>query len=329
MTPSSQPVPATSPSSTTTTQLPIRVVCRRTGLKAATIRAWERRYQAVEPKRSDTARRLYTEDDIGRLQLLRQATQAGWRIGQIARLETGELATLVETERRDLGAERAAATNDLPGDLVERSLRAVAALDARGLADLLDEAAIGLSRLHLIQQYASPLLEAIGEAWAEGDLRPAHEHLSSTVLRTYFLGLLSRGRTGETVASIVITTPQGQSHEIGSLLAAVVAQEAGWSVTYLGSDLPAEDIALAARAKAAAAVALGITYNPDGPRLSREIESLRRLIPPSVHLILGGRSGDLPTVPGNGLNIHRAHDLETFRNLLDQIRARPSAHIDR
>jgi len=76
---------------------PIQVVVRRTGLSADVIRAWERRYDAVTPKRSSTSRRLYSDEDVERLLLLRRATQSGRRIGDVARLPLPALKDLLAT----------------------------------------------------------------------------------------------------------------------------------------------------------------------------------------------------------------------------------------
>src|SRR5215208_6750074 len=73
---------------------PIGVVARRTGLKPDLIRAWERRYGAVEPGRSDTRRRFYSDADIERLQLLRRVVRTGHGIGQVAGLSNQELLAL-------------------------------------------------------------------------------------------------------------------------------------------------------------------------------------------------------------------------------------------
>jgi len=67
-------------------QHPIQVAARRSGLTSDVIRAWERRYRAVEPGRSATNRRLYSDDDVERLLLLGQVTRAGRRIGDVAGL---------------------------------------------------------------------------------------------------------------------------------------------------------------------------------------------------------------------------------------------------
>ncbi|HPC11710.1 MAG TPA: MerR family transcriptional regulator, partial [candidate division Zixibacteria bacterium] len=86
---------------------PIRVVAAKTGLSAHLIRMWERRYGAVEPSRTNTRRRLYSESDVRRLTLLRRATQAGAAIGQIATLPEDDLESLVASYEQ-LGAVRGA-----------------------------------------------------------------------------------------------------------------------------------------------------------------------------------------------------------------------------
>ena len=70
---------------------PMAVVTRRTGLRADVIRAWERRHRAVQPRSSSGNRRLYTDDDIRRLGLIRRTVEAGWQIGQVAHLTNADL----------------------------------------------------------------------------------------------------------------------------------------------------------------------------------------------------------------------------------------------
>src|SRR5215212_406517 len=77
---------------------PIGVVARRTGLKQDLIRAWERRYGAVEPGRTDTRRRFYSDADIERLLLLRRVVNTGRAIGQVAGLSNEELQALIDEE---------------------------------------------------------------------------------------------------------------------------------------------------------------------------------------------------------------------------------------
>jgi len=161
---------------------PIQVVVRRTGLSADRIRMWERRYGAVSPQRAATNRRLYSEEDIERLLLLRKATLHGRRIGQLADLETVELAALVERDEAALS--RAPAPSEPSGagrsaaSLLADCLGAVAALDASGLQRLLARARLDLTPPALIERLLLPMMRGIGELWRRGELRIAHEHLA-------------------------------------------------------------------------------------------------------------------------------------------------------
>ncbi|MEM1182844.1 MAG: MerR family transcriptional regulator [Acidobacteriota bacterium] len=110
---------------------PIRVVARRTGLTPALIRAWESRYRAIEPKRGDGRHRLYSDDDIARLILLRKATEAGRRISHVAGLPDVALARIVTEddtskppEPRDDG-ERLAGYVDMLAELGQDDMAAV------------------------------------------------------------------------------------------------------------------------------------------------------------------------------------------------------------
>jgi cobalamin-dependent methionine synthase I len=86
----------------------------------------------------------------------------------------------------------------------------------------------------------------------------------------------------------VVATPSGQHHEIGAMIAALAAALAGWRVTYLGPDLPAADLARAAREVGAAAVALSLTIL-DAAAVE-EIRTLRRLTGKRMPILLGGRA---------------------------------------
>ncbi len=83
-------------------------------------------------------------------------------------------------------------------------------------------------------------------------------------------------------------TPAGERHEFGAMLAAVTAASEGWDVTYLGPDLPAEDIAAAARRREAQVVALSLVYSGAHPRFTDELRRLRHDLGAEVTLLAGG-----------------------------------------
>jgi DNA-binding transcriptional MerR regulator/methylmalonyl-CoA mutase cobalamin-binding subunit len=301
---------------------PIQVVARRTGLSPDLIRAWERRYQAVAPQRSHTARRLYSDEDVARLHLLRQATESGRRIGDVARLPLTELQALI---REDQGAAPAAtALSGQPpaatAEHVTACLTAVQRLDPAALEAALAHAARSLSIPLLLQDVIGALLMAIGERWRAGVLRPCHEHIATAQIR-FFLGnlLLHSAMTG-TGPILLVATPAGQRHELGALIVAVTAAQSGWSPLYLGADIPSDEMAFAATERAAAAVALSISYPADDPRLADALRRLRRQLPDRVVLLAGGAAvaGYQPVLAEIGAL--QPPDLATLRLELDRIR---------
>ncbi len=270
---------------------PIRVVANKTGLSTHLIRMWERRYHAVEPCRTDTKRRLYSDVDVRRLSLLRRATQAGANIGQIAGLGDDQLVELVASyEQISVGAvPRAVGATD-PEFFLRLALDAVKTLDQRALESALLQASVSVGRTLLFEGVIQPLLSAVGEEWNAGRIKVSHEHMATSVIRS-FLGHLIETTVVDTNAPlIVVTTPTSHVHELGALMAAVTATGAGWQTMYLGPNLPAEDIASAVRQSKAAAVALSLIYPPDDPRLPGELRALRRLVGNDTLIIIGGES---------------------------------------
>jgi MerR family transcriptional regulator, light-induced transcriptional regulator len=280
----------------------IGVVSRRTGLTIDLIRAWERRYQAIEPWRDEKDRRLYSDADVERLLLLRSATAEGRPIRQVAGLPNRELEALIDEDRTaavrryELPGEPAQGfegDGDAAAELLDRCVEAIRVLNGQALEAHLDQATLELSRTRLLEELLVPLMHRVGDLWQEGDLRPAHEHLASAVVRSFVGSLRSAYRASPSAPRIVCATPTGQRHEMGVLLAALTAASEGWDVTYLGPDLPAEEIAAAVAERGAKVVALSLTYPPDDPQMAHELPRLDRLLEPQVALLVGGRAAPL------------------------------------
>ncbi|HEY9421110.1 MAG TPA: cobalamin-dependent protein [Thermoanaerobaculia bacterium] len=308
---------------------PIGVVARRTGLKPDLIRAWERRYGAVEPGRSDTRRRFYSDEDIARLLLLRRVVGTGRGISQVAGLSNEELEALIEHEPQQpapalppplpsFGGEN---MDDLAETFLSRCIVAAQHLDVRGLEMQLERASVAFSRNSLIERLLVPLMHRIGDLWHQGALRPIHEHMASAVVRSFLGGLHGSLRPEISAPHLVVTTPARQHHELGALVVAATAAGEGWQVTYLGPELPPEEIAAAALQKGARAVALSITYPPDDPILLDDLRRLRRLLGADTTLLVGGRASAAYGHALNEIGAHRIDDLANLRRELQLLRS--------
>jgi DNA-binding transcriptional MerR regulator len=242
----------------------IKYVSQRTGLTPHVIRAWEKRYQAVVPQRSPKNRRLYSEDDVQRLQLLRKVTDTGQNISQVAQLESAELLDLAQ--RGVSGATRMLGSNGGPlqpaaaNDFYQMCLSAVLTLDPNALEHSYDQAAIDLTRHALLENVIVPLFKEIGSLWRSGSLKIVNEHMATSVTRTFLLSMLRATDISDTAPGIVIATTVGQWHDVGALIVALTAAENGWHPLYYGPNLPAEEIAAGVKLSGARAVAISITH---------------------------------------------------------------------
>lgn len=310
--------PDTPPS--TSPEHPIRVVCRRTGLKPDLLRAWERRYGAIQPRRSDTERRLYSDADIERVRLLVRALEGGRSIGQIGHLPTADIQRLIEQDRAQ-ASDRLSdeATPENAEDVAPRlgaCLRAARALDRGLLAQELDKAVASLSQRQLLEGLLIPLLHRIGDSWEQGNLRPVHEHMATALIRSTLGRLLERYRPPESAPRILVTTGPDQLHEIGALLVALTAAAEDWNATYLGPDLPLEDMVAASEETRATVLALSVTRGGD---LQTQLEELRERLPASVTLIAGGRGVDPLRHLDDGTSLRIINDLEQLRQTLRRL----------
>lgn len=306
----------------------MRMVIQRTGLSADVLRAWEKRYGVVEPRRSEGGQRLYSDEDVERLALLRRATAGGRNISLIAGLGVPELERLIaedesgRVEAADAPAARHAAASWYLGACV----RAIVDLDAVHLEALLRRAVLQLSATTAIDDVVLPLLKEVGERWHQGALTPAHEHLGSAVIRRVLTWMADAAAMSPGAPVVVVATPATQRHELGAKIVSTTASHEGWRVVFLGSDLPADAIAAAALQSGASLVALSLIFPTDEASVTHEVLALRRLLPPSVTIVVGGAAvasyGDRLAEAG----VRVLPDLPQLRVLLRALHPSPPAH---
>ncbi|PPD47939.1 MAG: transcriptional regulator [Methylobacter sp.] len=314
----------------------ISTVTKRSGVKSDLVRAWERRYQAVSPTRTAGGHRVYTDLDIARLKLLNEATSSGHSIGQIANLSLDDLKKLLQHESTApvstyKSINPPAALNSerrfLAEDYIEKCYAAVLAFDAHGLESHFENAIVELGPQLFIENLLTPLLTQIGERWREGELRPVHEHMASSIIRSLTYILRNNTPCAANAPRMIVTTPIGQLHELGALLAAIIAEFKNWKVTYLGANLPSEEIAAAVKYTQAKAVTLSISFSADDLVVPRELRKLRKLVGNDIALIVGGRSAGHYQAVLDEVGVLKIQNYDHFRLLLDQLAAQHYAEL--
>jgi methanogenic corrinoid protein MtbC1 len=261
---------------------PIRVVARLTGIPIDTLRAWERRYGAVEPVRDDRGR-LYDDVDLQKLKLLRRLVERGHAIGRIARMEEPELSRLLEAGLDQSERDGKADAVDL-----RALLEALDRYDLPSMERKLGKLAAVLSSRELVHEVVLPFMREVGQGWHDGRYSVAQEHMATAAIRN-LLGALVRvqlPRDGR--AGLVFATTPGERHELGIAAAAMLAAAGGLGVVYLGADLPVADVVEAARRTGARGVVVAVT-GAEGEAAS--LDALREIVkglPRGVEVYVGG-----------------------------------------
>lgn len=301
-------------------KFPIKVVSQMTGLSVHVIRAWEKRYNVVEPERTDTNRRLYSEEDIEKLRLLNEAVQNGHNIGGIANISIQELKSILHQEKRTaLKGVSEELTSDVDS-LLSSCIEAVKAYDRKELETILLKASSKLSQPALIENLVVPLVYKIGDLWHEGIIRVANEHLATASIRSFLANMIEQNEPSENAPIIISATPRGQDHELGAMIVGVTAAPLGWKVIYLGPNLPVEEIAAVADSLEAKVVALSIVYPGDDQQLKLDLHNLKRILPQSTSLIIGGRVASEYSDTIDEIGAIYIKDTKQLRLELDSIR---------
>ncbi|MDE3151666.1 MAG: cobalamin B12-binding domain-containing protein, partial [Gemmatimonadota bacterium] len=294
---------------------PIGVASERTGLSPDVLRVWERRYHAVSPDRSEGRQRLYSDDDIERLRLLRLATLPGRAISAVVSLSTAELERMVDEDDRARARVEAKGSPDAgPGsELVNRALAHVRMYDTPGLQWLLTRTVADLGVANFIGAVAGPLLRRVGDEWHAGTLTVGQEHLATSTVRRVVITAMAGVTPPADAPALVVATLAGERHEVGALFAAAIATAQGWAVTYLGADLPAADIADTAMATRARAVGVSVVAPADRGQVISELKTIRGRLPERVAVLAGGpgASGLARELEGVGVRVvERMSELE-------------------
>lgn len=295
----------------------ILIASRRSGVSQVVIRAWEKRYGVLTPRRCEKGLRHYLDEDIERLTLLHQLTQFGYRIGQIAKCGNDELRALLA---KGMPCREAVKQLTKPSDFIAAARQTLDSYDADKLRCVLNHALDTLGHRLTLREVIGPLIALTGEEWRDGHLGEAQEHLHTAVIRDFLAASVPGADVPVNAPEMIVCTPAGTAHELGALLATATARDLGWRVTYLGAGLPASEIAKAANARRARVVALSLVYPLGCEMVAGEITKLRQLLPSNVAIVAGGRAAQSYCTALAEINgIHWPTDLAAFDKLISAL----------
>lgn len=270
------------------------------GIKAHTIRIWEKRHKLIDPSRTPTNIRFYSDQDLKKIINVSLLNNHGYKISKIADM------TVDEMNRRVL--ELSELKNDISIH-IDQLVLAMIDMEEEGFEKTLNTLILRYGFEKTITEIVYPFLEKIGLLWQTQNITPAHEHFMSNLIRQKLMvaidGLPLPARGGK---KILLFLPEGELHELGLLFYHYLTRKAGWRTYYLGQNVPHSDLVS--------------VYNVHKPEVL--LTSITTSTSGDVKFYLHRLEEDFPdaTILAAGYQVHafngeKIGNVQTFRSALD------------
>ncbi|AKJ00249.1 MerR-like DNA binding protein [Archangium gephyra] len=246
--------------------LRIRTIARLTGIREATLRAWERRYGFPRPHRNESNYRVYSRDEVENVRRVAKLITEGLSVSEaIAQVRTVPVAELPVRER-----------------LEDRFWSAVMMMDADAADRVLGEAQAAMEVEPYVDTVLMPLLREMGLR-----LDIAREHLASALIRQRLRALLLAEDSRPEGPRVLLACPERDMHEGGLLALGLHLKRKGWRVTLLGADTPAEALRGACVQVTPDVVALSCVRRREADELRQVLQSAVEACAPAM-VVVGG-----------------------------------------
>jgi methanogenic corrinoid protein MtbC1 len=311
----------------------IKAVVQSTNISPSTLRAWERRYNMCQPQRSDSGYRLYSDRDIAIIRWLKAQVDAGMSISQaVSWLQSllAESASDAQPTLPDPTGRAADAPFLSPPSRLE--IENFANFQRRLLTELLDydeemaEATLAHAFAlypveHVGEHVIMPVLVEIGERWHRGELSITREHYATNYLVQRLAAILRTVPNATTPPLIWVGCAPGELHEIGALLLSIYLRRSGYTVRYLGQNLPTDDLVAEVATIKPDLLLFSATTVDSAQRLQPLCARLADLDPPRPIIGYGGRAFNLrpelrDEIAGIYLGATAAEAVESIDDLL-------------
>jgi DNA-binding transcriptional MerR regulator len=219
----------------------IGAVSRMTNIMEATLRIWERRYNFPQAQRTSGGHRLYSQQDVFRLQWVKTRIDEGMQVSHAIRA--------LKRAEQDGTFSPVAGAGSVPRPFAEStSLRSIrtrlfGALKNHDMDEanlIIGEGQALFSLEEIVLEVFGPTLHDIGVAWEHGRIDVATEHLATNLLRHYLLTWLRVGPPAYSVNPVLLACAPGELHEGSLLMLGVLLRRLRWPVLYLGQTMPLE-----------------------------------------------------------------------------------------
>jgi len=281
----------------------IKAVVQSTNISPSTLRAWERRYNMCQPQRSESGYRLYSDRDVAIIRWLKMQVDAGMAISQAVTwlqnlLDLAPTASQAPALPEPMGGLESAQPQRSPelanvSVLQQRLLHALLAYQEEGAEAVLAHAFALYSIEQVGEEVIMPVLVEIGDRWHRGLLSVTREHYATNYLIQRLAALLRTVPNATNTPLIWVGCAPGEQHEIGAMLLSIYLRRAGYTVRYLGQDLPGEDLVAETKLVKPELLLFSATTVEAASKLQSLCEMLANLDPPRPMIGYGGRAFNL------------------------------------
>ncbi|MDN3642355.1 MerR family transcriptional regulator [Lutimonas halocynthiae] len=206
-----------------------------TGIKAHTLRIWERRYDFLDPMRTPTNIRYYSDVQLKQLLNFGILVRNGYRVSKLDKMTDEEVYEEVTKVLADPASESSDEMKGLTLSMLE--------MNEEDFDNIFERQVIRKGFLRTITESIYPFLQYVGVLWTTNKAMIAQEHYMSNLIRQKIIAAIERLSIPQKGApSVVLFLLEGEEHEIGLLLASFMAKEMGWNVYYLGHGVPVANI---------------------------------------------------------------------------------------
>ncbi len=277
-----------------------------TGIKAHTLRIWEQRYNILQPRRTDTNIRFYSDDDLRLLLNISTLNSHGHKISEITKLGEKEIIDLAVSYSM---------SSDNHSAHIQTLIATMINLDETSFERILNTSILQCGLEKTMMEVVFPLMSTIGMMWQTGTINPAYEHFISNLIRQKLIVAID----GQTVLKssgakkFLLFLPESESHELGLLFANYIIRNAAHSSLYLGQNLPIKDIAQVAEKYSPDYIFTSLTTGfPQ--QLAEDLLNEFKIRMPSAEILVTGHFfvDHLKHVPVKVHLISHPEDLNTF-----------------
>ncbi len=288
----------------------IRDLEKISGIKAHTIRTWEKRYGLIKPERTDTNIRCYCDGDLKKILNVSLLNRHGIRISRIARMQESEITEKILT----------LTGNSHDHDThIETLVVAMIELDERRFEKTISGSVLRIGFEETILNIIYPFFEKIGILWQTGTINPAQEHFVSNLIRQKMIVAIDAlmDNVNPYAGSFILFLPENELHELGLIFFSYMIKKKGHGLIYLGQSVPFDDLLEVNRIHPSDYLVTSVTSALTGDELIAYLEKLKNHFRTQQIYVSGSQAKEISgRLPEKVFLIESALD---FRELLNKL----------